>query len=177
MRGRRKPPAPPTLAPPPLGGCRNPDGSFGGKQFIGGLGGAVVGGLAGARFGGGEGKAASGRDRPVARPRRSRPGAAGVSSVLHRQDQPAIRVVQPADWQFRRLRIDSQLSDRSKNHHRTSPPCSHRAIHRHEGGRMTPADNSGHRNGTALSRDRRRSRWAVPLESAMSSRRTLGGEF
>jgi hypothetical protein len=110
-----------------------------------------------------------------ARQRRcGRTGRVGARLCLRRQDQPAIRVAQPADWQFRRLRIDSQLPDRSRNHHRASPLCSRSTIQRREGGKMPPADNSGHRNGTGISRDRRRSQWAVSLESAMSSRRTLG---
>lgn len=41
-----------------LTGCQNPDGSFGGKQFLGGLGGAAAGGALGAQLGGGTGQLA-----------------------------------------------------------------------------------------------------------------------
>ena len=41
-----------------LAGCQNPDGSFGTKQTLGGLGGAAAGGVAGAQFGKGRGQLA-----------------------------------------------------------------------------------------------------------------------
>lgn len=41
-----------------LAGCANPDGSFGTKQFIGGIGGAAAGGAVGSQFGKGGGQTA-----------------------------------------------------------------------------------------------------------------------
>jgi surface antigen len=41
-----------------LSGCQNPDGTFGTKQFLGGVGGAAAGGLGGAQLGKGNGKLA-----------------------------------------------------------------------------------------------------------------------